>query len=161
MDNMLRDEVDIHNTNPCEELNYHGPANDTSTPYYGAHYGYPECHAVWDPTILPAPLDSQFQVGDPIVHGSPGGENTDARCSEERQRPKLCFPSHTAPLGVDFNGEGTKAWIAFHGSWNRSPPDGYRVSEVSLFFSFSFQVSPRCPYHCSRNAQTNVSEDRF
>ncbi|KAF2266165.1 soluble quino protein glucose dehydrogenase [Lojkania enalia] len=129
VDDMRRENRDIHHTNPCEELNYHGKINVTNSPERGAHYGYPECAAVWDPSVLPNP--SQFKVGQPIVIGNPSGQTTDALCAS-RQAPKLCFPSHTAPLDIKFNANGSAAYIPFHGSWNKSPPDGFRLSRVAF-----------------------------
>ena len=47
--------------------------------------------------------------------------------------PIATFPAHNAPLGVHFyRGEKLEdlkgdAFVALHGSWNRSTPDGYRV----------------------------------
>jgi hypothetical protein len=35
-----------------EELNYHGTLNGTG-PEKGANYGYPECFAAWDPSVIP------------------------------------------------------------------------------------------------------------
>lgn len=51
--------------------------------------------------------------------------------------PAITFPAHIAPLGVHFY-EGNlfppdyrgDAFVAHHGSWNRSVPDGYRVARV-------------------------------
>ena len=47
------------------------------------------------------------------------------------------FQAHTANLGVDFYGGGmfpaeyrNDAFVAQHGSWNRSVPVGYRVMRV-------------------------------
>jgi glucose/arabinose dehydrogenase len=51
--------------------------------------------------------------------------------------PDLLFRSHSAPLGLVFY-ESTQfpasyrgdAFVALHGSWNRSPPSGYKVVHV-------------------------------
>ena len=141
MDNLSKNNVDIHNTNPCEELNYHGTLNATS-PETGANYGYPDCFAAWDPSVIPN--NANIKVGTQFAIGT----NSDAPCAN-RVAPKLCFPAHTAPLGVRFNPNSTAAYISFHGSWyvlrqhlllnmtttdtpgrNRSPPDGYRLSKI-------------------------------
>ncbi|KAF2005836.1 glucose sorbosone dehydrogenase [Amniculicola lignicola CBS 123094] len=124
VDNMKKNNVDIHNTNPCEELNYHGILNTTS-PEKGANYGYPECYSAWDPSIIPN--NANIKVGTQFAIDS----GNDATCAN-RIPPKLCFPSHTAPLGVKFNPNSTAAYIAFHGSWNRSPPDGYRLTKINV-----------------------------
>jgi glucose/arabinose dehydrogenase len=51
--------------------------------------------------------------------------------------PVLDFDAHTAPLGIDFYEGGMfpadyggDAFIAQHGSWNRSEPVGYRIVRV-------------------------------
>lgn len=55
-----------------------------------------------------------------------------------RPRPaRLSFPAHSAPLGITFY-DGKMfpaeyrgdAFVAFHGSWNRSTPTGYKVVRV-------------------------------
>ncbi|MDQ7814597.1 MAG: PQQ-dependent sugar dehydrogenase [Patescibacteria group bacterium] len=54
--------------------------------------------------------------------------------------PKIELPAHSAPLGLAFI-PATDAWpadwrqdllIAYHGSWNRSVPTGYKVVRVPL-----------------------------
>ncbi|CAO2656287.1 Nn.00g050900.m01.CDS01 [Neocucurbitaria sp. VM-36] len=153
IDDMTRDGKDIHHTNPCEELNYHGTvnANFTARPPSETNHGYPECHAVWDPSVLPPPLNTQKKVGDIIAHGTTG----DAICAN-RQPPRLCFPSHTAPLDIKFNSNGTAAYIAFHGSWNKSPPDGYRVSRVAFNPATGQPVEPVTSTTAAQNIMYNA-----
>ncbi|KAH6715114.1 hypothetical protein BKA61DRAFT_643028 [Leptodontidium sp. MPI-SDFR-AT-0119] len=130
VDDMRRQGKDVHNTNPGEELNYHGLLNTTApSPQRGANYGYPACFSAWDPSVLPN--NANIKVGTQFLIGDPSGSNTDAMCLQ-RQAPRLTFPSHTAPLDVKFNRNGTAAYIAFHGSWNRQPPDGYRLSRIEF-----------------------------
>jgi glucose/arabinose dehydrogenase len=53
--------------------------------------------------------------------------------------PRVQMPAHSAPLGLAFN-EGSmfppeyrnNLFVAFHGSWNRSVPTGYKVVRVKL-----------------------------
>lgn len=116
--------------NPCEELNFHGTIDKSFTavaPSSSTNHGYPTCHAVWDPTVLPPPLNTQLKVGDVFTHGN--GSNS---VCASRVPPKLCFAAHTAPLDIKFNANGTAAYVAFHGSWNKSPPDGFRLSKVGF-----------------------------
>jgi len=62
----------------------------------------------------------------------------DERCKSVLE-PKVQMQAHSAPLGLAF-GEGTmfpveyrnSLFIAFHGSWNRSVPTGYKVVRVKL-----------------------------
>lgn len=132
MDDMKRNNVDIHTDNPCgtspslfmnlarvsllctEELNYHGALNDTSSKERGANYGYPDCFAAWDPSIIPN--NQNIKVGTQFLIGTASGSLSDATCAQ-RYPPKLCFPAHTAPLGVKFKADGSAAYITFHGSW--------------------------------------------
>ncbi len=51
--------------------------------------------------------------------------------------PELAMQAHSAPLGIGFyTGDGfparykNDAFVAFHGSWNRSVPTGYKVVRV-------------------------------
>jgi glucose/arabinose dehydrogenase len=69
VDDMTRDGKDVHHTNPCEEMNYHGIVSNTSDPVRGGHFGYPDCFAVWDPSVLPGNLAQTLKVGQPFVIG--------------------------------------------------------------------------------------------
>ncbi|KAF3082516.1 hypothetical protein TWF569_004066 [Orbilia oligospora] len=121
-DNIVRNGQDVHNNNPGEELNYHGLATDNSQ---RGNYGYPECLAVWQVSDLPN--NGGLTTGRQFSNMT--SSVTDAVCASSRQNPRITFPSHTAPLDVKFDAQGN-AWVSFHGSWNRSPPDGYRVSVI-------------------------------
>ena len=61
----------------------------------------------------------------------------DRPAPENAQFPVVAFGAHVAALGVHFNrGEmlppeyRNDAFVAEHGSWNRSVPDGYRLTRV-------------------------------
>jgi glucose/arabinose dehydrogenase len=78
----------------------------------GADYGWPTCHS--------------GEVIDPGL-GEPGA-------CEGAEQPVVKMQAHSAPLGLTFyDGEMFPAayrgdlFIAFHGSWNRSEPTGYKV----------------------------------
>lgn len=75
----------------------------------GEHFGYPHCHGG---TIL----DSQFGAGQSCSNFS---------------GPVHKFPAHSAPLGMRFNG-ATEAFVAEHGSWNRTTPIGYQVTKLTI-----------------------------
>jgi hypothetical protein len=66
--------------------------------------------------VIPNAAAQNLKVGTPFVIGTPSGSNTDAMC-QARKAPKLCFPSHTAPLDIKFNKNGTAGYVPFHGSW--------------------------------------------
>jgi glucose/arabinose dehydrogenase len=83
----------------------------------GADFGWPRCHA--------------GEVIDPDF-GSPESCNG-------VEPPLLKMQAHSAPLGLAFYTGATfpaeyqgDLFIAFHGSWNRSTPTGYKVVRVHL-----------------------------
>jgi len=125
MDNVRIGNRDVHNENPAEKLNYHGALNDTANPLFGKNFGYPSCVAAWDATLL----GGSYRVGQ--MFKPDGTPNAATDCSAA-QLPAAIFHSHTAPLDVKFTNDSTVAYIAFHGSWNRNPPDGYRVERVEF-----------------------------
>jgi glucose/arabinose dehydrogenase len=85
----------------------------------GGDFGWPYCYGdrVFDPNFT-----------------KPG----DDRCKNVA-RPKVQMQAHSAPLGLAFY-EGSEfpaeyrnnLFVAFHGSWNRSVPTGYKVVRVKL-----------------------------
>jgi glucose/arabinose dehydrogenase len=83
----------------------------------GGSYGWPACHSG---TVL----DPEFGV--------------EGDC-ETAGQPIVTIQAHSAPLGLTFyTGDAFPAeyqgdlFIAFHGSWNRSVPTGYKVVRVPL-----------------------------
>ncbi len=83
----------------------------------GRHYGWPYCHENHMP-------DPEF------------GRIMDCKMTEP---PAYTFTAHMAPLGLEFYQKGNlpkkyknSLFIAFHGSWNRSQPAGYKVVRVIL-----------------------------
>jgi glucose/arabinose dehydrogenase len=129
LDNMARSGRDIHNNNPGEEMNYHGSLNTTNQ-LLGANYGYPSCHAVWEASSVQG--IANVKVGTQMIQNTASGSITDAYCQSTPQPPRLTFPAHTAPLDIKFRRDGSAAYISFHGSWNRNPPDGYRLSRIDF-----------------------------
>lgn len=129
---MKREGSDIHNSNPGEELNFHGRPNDTSSDRYGRNFGYPGCLSIFDPTNV---LDFTIEGGPKVglqMSGDHLPDYTDDWCHENATTARLTFGSHLAPLDIKFLGDGSAALIAFHGSWNRQPPNGYRLSRVGF-----------------------------
>ena len=83
----------------------------------GGHYGWPSCY--------------EDRTPDPEY-----GEMMDCSRTEP---PISMFTAHMAPLGMSFYREGNlppryrdSLFIAFHGSWNRSDPAGYKVMRLGL-----------------------------
>lgn len=94
---------------PNDELNH--------APEKGMHFGYPFCHA---------------------------GEFSDPKFGKKRAcsefvSPALKLGAHVASLGISFITKDVfpaeyrrSIIIAEHGSWNRTVPDGYRITRVEL-----------------------------
>lgn len=83
----------------------------------GGDYGWPRCHAA--------------RIIDPDFGG--------ANACEGVLPPLVEMQAHSAPLGLEFySGSQFPAeyrgdlFVAFHGSWNRSVPVGYKVVRISL-----------------------------
>jgi hypothetical protein len=116
-DDLTRSNIDVHNDNPGEEMNYHGALQDTYNTYIGKNYGYPNCFAAWDPSVLVP--NNNIKVGTQFHICTPGdsGNTTDEFCQTERVAPRITFKAHIAPLDIKFNDKGTAAYISFHGSW--------------------------------------------
>jgi len=82
----------------------------------GADFGWPRCHA--------------GDVIDP--------DYGKARSCDGVAQPLVKMQAHSAPLGLAFyQGDGFPAqyrglFVAFHGSWNRSVPTGYKVVFIPL-----------------------------
>ena len=79
----------------------------------GANAGWPRCHAgtIVDPDFGDQPDPTTGLVGCDGV-----------------AMPAATFQAHMAPLGIAFWDD--HAYIAFHGSWNRSTKVGYAVGRV-------------------------------
>jgi glucose/arabinose dehydrogenase len=82
----------------------------------GKYYGWPQCY-------LPGQRNPEYSTAD---------------CSGV-EPPAITFQAHSAPLGMNFY-TGTAfpadyhgdAFVAFHGSWNRSVPTGDKVVRVQV-----------------------------
>ncbi|KAJ3465243.1 hypothetical protein MRS44_005901 [Fusarium solani] len=131
VDNLRRRGRDIHRDNPAEELNFHGFLNG-SREDQGGNYGYPLCYTIWSTKGFPSLGD--LETGDQFPADRTAGQSTpsDEECNTEYVPPVLAFQAHTAPLDIKFDGNGTKAYISFHGSWNRDEPVGYEISSVAF-----------------------------
>ena len=128
-DNIIRLGVDIHEDNPGEELNYHAPLSDPDN--LGSNHGYPYCFALWNTTDFPSLND--LHVGSHFALTNNATAN-DTSCDETTTPPRLTFQAHTAPLDIIFSpaDDGNRAFISFHGSWNREHPAGYKLSYVDF-----------------------------
>lgn len=113
-DDMKRQGKDIHETSPGEEINYHGDLTGKSD-LHGKNYGYPECAAVWDVSVLPK--NEQLSVGKQFTYTSTRANIDDIACEKNYVPPRLALPSHWAPIDMAFNSKGTVAYMTAHGSW--------------------------------------------
>ena len=129
--------IDIHTNNPAEELNYIG---DVTTPN-DKWYGYPTCFTVWDPSEI---TDKTFSIGDQFVL-APNTTFNDASCIGQSTPPRLSFQAHSAPLDCKFNVNYTTLYVTFHGSWDRSPPTGYKLVAVPFSKGSNGSYAPTAP----------------
>jgi len=137
-DNLKRSDLggDIHYNNPGEELNRFPES------LVASNWGYPQCWTEYD-------LDDGEGRGTVWLWPSFQNEGwTDAKCRADSIPPELSMQAHSAPLGIAFynytedrpdgcNGAFPEsmdgyAFIAFHGSWNRDVPTGYKVVYVPM-----------------------------
>ena len=93
------------------------PPDELNLIVEGAHYGWPQCYG--------------NRVNDP--------EFGDTRFCSRTRPAALEFQAHSAPLGLAFY-TGTlfpeeyrgDLFVAFHGSWNRSVPTGYKIIRLRM-----------------------------
>ncbi len=111
IDSMTRDGTDIHESNPGEELNFHGFLN-ASTDDQGGNYGYPSCYALWNTSI---PDNQGLHVGSQFSMNQNSTLN-DNICSDNFVAPRLTFQAHMSPLDIVFTNDGATAYVTFHGS---------------------------------------------
>ncbi len=103
----------LGNDLPPDEINIIKPGKD---------YGWPICYGN---NVHDTNFDKNQYIQDPCADKEPS---------------LVDLPAHVAPLGFSFVPEST-AWpeeywynalIAYHGSWNRYPPIGYKVERIKL-----------------------------
>jgi glucose/arabinose dehydrogenase len=87
----------------------------------GGDYGWPICYGQ---NINDRDFDRKQYIRDPCADKVP---------------PHIEMQAHSAPLGIAFipeegwpDGWGNDILVAFHGSWNRSEPTGYKVVHIHL-----------------------------
>ncbi len=83
------------------------------------NYGWPNCYG----NKL---IDSTFKD---IT--SQNLRNTGQSICAETEAPVFEMQAHSAPLGLTFDPQGDLL-VAFHGSWNRSVPTGYKVVRLNV-----------------------------
>jgi len=145
-DQLYREDLggSIVEDNPAEELNMFTKA--------GKNYGYPFCFTEFS---LPQSISSK---GRGTVWAWPStmndGTHDDGWCRDNTSPPVMAMQAHSAPLGIAFF-DATRdtgpdcadggaiggafpdwmdgdAFVAFHGSWNRAVPTGYKVVRIPM-----------------------------
>jgi glucose/arabinose dehydrogenase len=94
-------------------------------------------------TIYDLGKDGGVDGGWPYCYGDRVPDSNFTKAGDDRCKnviePKMQMQAHSAPLGLAFY-EGASfpaeyqnnIFVAFHGSWNRSVPTGYKVVRVKL-----------------------------
>ncbi|CAJ2507741.1 Uu.00g089270.m01.CDS01 [Anthostomella pinea] len=131
---------DIHNDNPAEKLNNLGDPLTARDIWYG----YPTCFSVWDPTAF---INRNLTTGEQfmLAADSVNGVSTDADCATKATPPRLTFEAHSAPIWNAFDADATNMYVTLHGSWDRTPPIGFKVVEVPFARLASGAYDPVAP----------------
>jgi len=97
------------------------PPDELNVVQAGGDYGWPYCYGN-------RTRDEKFQK-----------EKKLAYCIDT-EVPVVNYPAHVAPLGLTFidsplfsEADQDDLLVAFHGSWNRGEPVGYKIVKVSIF----------------------------
>lgn len=94
-DDITRDGVNIHQSNPGDEMNFHGFLNGTTLisadQKQGSNYGYPYCYSTWNTSIPNAPAGLKVGEQFSIVDNSTLNDTT---CQDDYIAPRLTFLSH-------------------------------------------------------------------
>ncbi|MEP7052468.1 MAG: hypothetical protein ABJB12_19025, partial [Pseudomonadota bacterium] len=138
---------DIHADNPGEEI--------VSLEKNKA-YGYPFCFAAARVTrnhLLVPPgtrLHAEWASQNPLVSSTGSGVD-DSWCGEHAEQALTFMQAHSSPLGITFfdGPDGALparfrggAFVALHGSWDRTPSTGYKV----IWVPFDADGKSKLPY---------------
>jgi glucose/arabinose dehydrogenase len=85
------------------------PPEEVNIIEQGKYYGWPYCYGnhIWDKSF---------------------GKRDQAFC-DTTVDPTVSMQAHSAPLGLRWGPDGA-LYVAFHGSWNRTVPTGYKVVRI-------------------------------
>ncbi|HEY4187246.1 MAG TPA: hypothetical protein VGP07_19375 [Polyangia bacterium] len=132
MDDLRYHGADVHADNPGEEIVALEP---------GKAYGYPFCFAaarvvVGGRVVAPGTkLQAAWASQVPLV-GTTESPHDDAWCGAHAALPLTFMQAHSSPLGITFfdGPDGALparfhggAFVALHGSWDRTPSTGHKV----------------------------------
>lgn len=97
------------------------PSDEVNLIEEGKDYGWPICY---ENKIHDTSFDKNQYIRDPCI---------------DTAVPKYLIPAHSAPLGLTFvqSDQFPQKWqgdllVAYHGSWNRSTPIGYKVVRLDI-----------------------------
>jgi glucose/arabinose dehydrogenase len=97
------------------------PPDEVNIIKQDGNYGWPLCYGN---NVHDTDFDKRTYVSDPCMTAIP---------------PHIALPAHVAALGIAFvpkegwpSGWANDVLVAFHGSWNRSTPSGYKVVRIHL-----------------------------
>ncbi len=97
------------------------PPDEVNIIERGGNYGWPICYGN---KVHDIDYDRNHYVRDPC---------------EDTRAPHIELPAHVAALGLSFvpeegwpDGWGNDVLVAYHGSWNRSEPSGYKIVRFNL-----------------------------
>lgn len=68
-------------------------------------------------------------IGDQFME-APNSTFNDTTCKTKATPPILSFQAHSAPIDSKFDSTYSNLYVTFHGSWNRDPATGYKLSVV-------------------------------
>lgn len=94
------------------------PPDEINVIEQGKNYGWPICYGK---NVHDADFDKNVYFRNP--------------CMEPFETQSFAdIPAHSAPLGLAFEkfGEGYDLLVAYHGSWNRTEPTGYKIVRYKL-----------------------------
>lgn len=110
-----------------DQLGDNVPPEEVNILEDGGFFGWPICY---DDRVV----DTTFDMSDDAYQ----------KCAES-VAPKVKMQAHSAPLGLEFapidwpqNYEGDLL-VAFHGSWNRTEPTGYKIVKINLDAEGNFE----------------------
>ncbi len=123
LDSQVYDGKDVHDDNPGEQVVEIAP---------GKSYGYPFCFTAQRIVTASGVVPPGTQLANPSFPA-----HDDAWCAANSLKPATFIQAHSAPLDIVFfdvqpTGALPERWrggafVALHGSWNRSTPTGYKV----------------------------------
>lgn len=136
MDDLRYEGADVHADNPAEEV---------AILEQGKAYGFPFCFAavrmMRNGALVPpgTRLHADAASQNPLV-GTTKSTRDDAWCQQNSVAPVSVLPAHSSALGITFfdgpSGSLPERWrggafVALHGSWDRTPSTGHKIIWLS------------------------------